>query len=368
MIMLNHNQQTNNQNGFASLIIAIVLVLVLSLITVGFAQLMRHEQTASLDKQLSSQAYYAAESGINDAVSAINQGFSSQKTSCQGGVTGSGGYVSTLNNPTIGSSTNASVTCLLIDPHPAQLFYDDIGSSIAKVAEIEGRDPNNPSNVVPINTLQISWHDYNKSTSFASDCSSLPTSPAWGANTGIIKFGLTPFHGSQSRTDFINQTFNGYFCPNGVGAPSPPGVVAFNVGQGSAGGLFTNGNCNQGNANNSANNTQDYCNVYLTALSGAGASDFFFNMRSLYNQSAITITAYDNCASGTCVAESKNNQLLIAGAQVLIDSTGKAQNVLRRIQARLPAHDEYNLPGTSAGTAVCKQVQIQPNSITNPCE
>ena len=65
----NHHDQPD-QRGFAAIVVALVLILVLSLLTIGFAELMRHEQRSALDKQLSSQAYYAAESGVNDAVSA----------------------------------------------------------------------------------------------------------------------------------------------------------------------------------------------------------------------------------------------------------------------------------------------------------
>jgi Tfp pilus assembly protein PilX len=72
----------DNESGFASLVVASVLIVVLSLMTVGFAQLMRSNQTSALNKQLSDQAYYAAESGINDAAQAYNAGYSLSKTAC----------------------------------------------------------------------------------------------------------------------------------------------------------------------------------------------------------------------------------------------------------------------------------------------
>src|SRR5882724_3022558 len=80
---------TSPEAGFAALIIGIILVLILGLLTIGFAQLVRHEQSSALDKQLSSQAYYAAESGVNDAYHAI-QGYLKTgqvppaRTSCAG--------------------------------------------------------------------------------------------------------------------------------------------------------------------------------------------------------------------------------------------------------------------------------------------
>src|SRR5665213_2637815 len=56
-----------NQQGFASIVIALILIIVLALLTVGFAQLARREQQTALDKQKAVQANYAAESGINAA-------------------------------------------------------------------------------------------------------------------------------------------------------------------------------------------------------------------------------------------------------------------------------------------------------------
>lgn len=59
-------KHSNNQDGFASIIVAIIFLLIASLITIGFTQLMIADQKLSLKNQLSQQSYYAAESGIND--------------------------------------------------------------------------------------------------------------------------------------------------------------------------------------------------------------------------------------------------------------------------------------------------------------
>src|ERR1700722_1988557 len=66
MVMINRSKFQENEQGFASLVIALVIIVVIALITVGFAQLSRREQQTALDKQLANQAYYAAESGVND--------------------------------------------------------------------------------------------------------------------------------------------------------------------------------------------------------------------------------------------------------------------------------------------------------------
>lgn len=54
-----------NQNGAAALLLAMFFVILITLVTIGFATLVRRDQRATLDKTLSKQAQYAAESGIN---------------------------------------------------------------------------------------------------------------------------------------------------------------------------------------------------------------------------------------------------------------------------------------------------------------
>ena len=56
-----------SESGIVSLMMTLVIMLVISLIVIGIAQLSRREQRQALDNQLSTQAFYAAESGVNDA-------------------------------------------------------------------------------------------------------------------------------------------------------------------------------------------------------------------------------------------------------------------------------------------------------------
>jgi len=56
-----------NQSGMVSIMVTMILMIVMSLIVVGFAQVSRRNQRVALDRQLSTQAFYAAESGVNDA-------------------------------------------------------------------------------------------------------------------------------------------------------------------------------------------------------------------------------------------------------------------------------------------------------------
>jgi Tfp pilus assembly protein PilX len=57
-----------NQSGIVSLIIVAILAIVLGLVAIGFSQLTNRELKQAGDRELNAQAFYAAESGVNDAL------------------------------------------------------------------------------------------------------------------------------------------------------------------------------------------------------------------------------------------------------------------------------------------------------------
>ena len=66
-----------NQKGMSSILFAMVFIIILSLIGVGFATLVRKDQRETLDKTLSFQAQYAAETAINRKAAEL-QGLSAE--------------------------------------------------------------------------------------------------------------------------------------------------------------------------------------------------------------------------------------------------------------------------------------------------
>src|SRR5580698_3119973 len=108
MIVVNDKKNLNNQTGLASFLVTLIMMIIISLVVLGFAQIARHEQREALDNQLSSAAYYAAESGVNDAVNAIqNDNYlglnPTGKSTCAPDAI--------LNNNNLGN--NSSYSCLL---------------------------------------------------------------------------------------------------------------------------------------------------------------------------------------------------------------------------------------------------------------
>jgi hypothetical protein len=346
-----------DEAGFAAIIIAIVLVLVLSLLTIGFAELMRKETRSALDKHLSSQAYYAAESGVNDAARAINAGFNVAKQTCDHTSTPSQPGDSFLDSSTVGNASDGTgYTCLLIDPAPPTLEFSAVDTDDSKSFIMTGVDPANPTSQVLIKDLNISWDDANGGTSFVPGASHKFNPAASWPYAPVLRVSLTPLaSGGISRNGLIANTVNTFLYPNASGASVttpdqfPTYIDGSDLRLGTDSGEIIDGNCN-------ANSEPRKCNV---RISGLNQSNFLVSLRSVYAKSRVTITAtgYDG------------QQLRIRNAQTLVDSTGKAQDVLRRIQVRIPSHNSYDTAsfGLDSMAGICKQLQLTPTTGAEGC-
>src|SRR5581483_12189470 len=69
--MRGNNKWQTSQSGMASFLIVMIMMVVITLIILGFSQVTRRNEREALDRELSSQAFYAAESGVNVTTSKI---------------------------------------------------------------------------------------------------------------------------------------------------------------------------------------------------------------------------------------------------------------------------------------------------------
>jgi hypothetical protein len=134
------------------------------------------------------------------------------------------------------------------------------------------------------------------------------------------------------------------------------GSIAFRTsGNQSQEGNFVSGQCNVGS-------TPRYCNATIT---GINSSDFYVRLKAIYKPVSVYVQATDS--GGTA--------LKMQGAQAIVDATGKAQDVVRRIQVRVPLSASYYFPefAVESGNTICKRYSIYaggadvipPTNITN---
>ncbi|MDB5175935.1 MAG: hypothetical protein JWM81_793 [Candidatus Saccharibacteria bacterium] len=352
----------NSEGGFAAIVIAIVLVTVLSLLTIGFAQLMNQEQKSALDKQLANTAYYAAESGINDAVAAINAGFNSAKPDCAPLPASPDPGVSFLTNNTVDTTSTDPVTysCLLIDPSPTDLLYEPVGSedSNSKVAKITGISTVTGA-PAPIARLVVSWADTKEGSTFATNAQfaagSFPGAANWKnavtgyPNTGILRVQLAPLT-TVSRDTLTTEAYTSYLYPADNGSGTIDGQSTYGDSKGALAGKIYDGKC-------STTKGPYFCSV---SINGLNAVSYLLRLNSLYSNSKVKVEAYD--AGG--------HIMRISGAQTSVDSTGNARGVLKRIQVRLPSDKNTYYPqyGLESLSGICKKLVMSPESTFDTCQ
>lgn len=340
------NDQFKNQRGLVSIMVTVIIMIILSLIVVGFSRLTRREQRQALDRQLSTQAYYAAETGINDAVEKINSG----------SVDMSIDYNSDCNqfmaaqslDPLIdGAGGNVSYTCLFVDPTPPSLEYVNVDVNESKIVPISDKNDG------PIDSITISW-EAKDGGSNVSGCvvtgSDTPfpkynewNTPARVCEAGIMRVDLVPTPGGGiNRNDLINKARTFFLYPRDGGSTSG----SFGEGYGNQGEIKTT-NCN--------GTGPRLCSFKVTGL--GPIKGYTLRLKSIYMSSSVTITA-----------EGGGVPLQLKGAQALVDATGKAVDVLRRVQVRVPIS---NIGGTFPEFAVqtvdtlCKKFSVAPGSYTD---
>lgn len=333
-------KRSPSERGMVSIMTTMVLMLVISLIVIGFAQLSRRNQREALDRQLSSQAFYAAETGVNDARNLMQTALTAgqpivDKTGCTD--SGVGGFYGGLN-PTINAAANIRYSCLLVDPSPTTLRYNDVGTTslIVPVTAKAGT----------ISRIQLSWQSKTSTTPISGCPNSLPAgsgngsftpTASWTCGYGVLRFDLVPTStaGSFNVTNLRDTTMTTF----GVPFPTPSGSTSI---------PYRPSTTNDNNAEG-VRCTNTRCTLTITGLS---QNSYHLRVASLYQNSSLQVSATNG--GGTT--------LELEGAQAVIDSTGKAGDVLRRIQVNVPLRStsenqlsDYAIQSTDS---ICKRFAI----------
>jgi hypothetical protein len=347
-----------NQQGLVSLVVTMIIMIVLSLIVVGFAQVARREQRIALDHQLSQQAEYAAESGINDAKRAVfdnanalapnpynRAGGSKDKKTC-GPVAGTPLADNTL-------SDTVSYSCLLIDQSPPDLKYSNIQTDVSTVVPINAVDPAT-GNPVNINKIVLNWQVKDTTPAPVSHTyPKLPSAGGWGANqTGMLRTDVIA-PGDLSQSALNDNLFTTFMYPSSGGSHQVTYAPTGSSPQ--AQGELSKADCSGGpwTGDPDLPDLNYQCRMDID-VSAVGSSSFFLRLRSIYNASQLDIAAI-----GT------TGKVDLRGAQVEIDSTGKAQDVLKRVKVRAKDPDNSSGPifteyALDVAGGICKQIITSP--------
>lgn len=330
-----------DENGFASIVIALILIIVLALLTVGFAQLSRREQQTALNKQLANQAYYAAESGINDAYKDILNGqiniANASPTACMHPTAG------LTQNQTVNASTGVYYTCLLVNLTPQDIKYDNIATESNRYITFSAVDPTTHGPVT-LSSLRFQWGSADGQNTFqnGSDVGNFEpvgtNAGQWGSSPAVLEVSITPLS-SFSRAQFSGGAFTVYLYPASSGANS----VAYDT---TKQGPVISGNC--------AGSGAYPCSATITGLPGTPGESYLVRIIDHYDNSNVDFTGSNG-----------GGAIDFANGQAQIDVTGKAQDILKRLQVRVPIGPAYDLPRYALeGQDACKRFTTDPASGT----
>lgn len=320
-------KQDKTEEGLVSFIVTLVMMLVITLVVIGFTQVANRTQREALDRQLAAQAQYAAESGVNMVADKITAASTQATNNCDTG--GTPYDIST----SLSLSDNVSVTCVFVNPTPQDIRVAANQSSSVVV----------PINTASLDSLTFSWMPDNGKEADSAGCSAatvFPTSTVDTCTFALLRVDLVKVPGiiSQSSLDSSWHTF--YLQPRqggGVGSASfsttsPKGTVA-------------NARCG------------DVCAMTIAGL--GGGSNYYARISTIYRDtSGVTITG---TAGGSPVA--------FQGAQAIIDSTGKAEDVLKRVQVRYSTGITHGKPpyALQSKSTICKRFTVGPGVFKDDC-
>ncbi len=356
-----------NQKGMVSITVTVVFIMVISLVVLGFSQVSRRNSREALDRQLSAQAFYAAETGVNDIMNEIAKTIEekrevSDQDICKGEYTRADGVVDKEND--------TSYSCALVNTKPDSLKYDNVtdNSIIVPLNSEEGYLEENKFVWSPAREI--------KSDSEVSKCDKVggqhPKGDDWAKSCpyGVMRIDLMPINaGILSDSDEARKnTMTLFVYPkwNGGTNLDNPTTISYPLDEdGALTGVVPQGKFEVASCN------KDACAIKINGLKFTNG---YAKIRMIYNKAAsiqvfaknVPIKSIDNTISGGAT-EGKFE------GQVVIDVTGKARDVLRRIQVRVSltgGPTRTNYAGFSdyaiqSADSICKLYEVSPTVNSN---
>lgn len=346
------NPYRHRERGATSLIIVMFSVLLFAVVVVGFMQLMVGEQSASNDNELSRGAYDSALAGVEDGKRVLQACFDGDASACDAinaskcSTTSDAGLVGTSGDSEVylkstsatgvnGETYEQAYTCVKVALNtPNYLGYLQANESSSVVIPLVGE-----SNASYVN---LEWY-----SSSASGTGSLLTTPLpasllvpkanWPAKRPpIMRLELINMQSAASdlsSQDTIGGLETVYLYPRKKSAMALPVSYLFDSDTrnktGSGGINIQSVGCDD----NITSNLSGYvCNATLTLPSGLNTSirGVYLRVTSLYNSADFSATMQDGAY----------DTINYVKVQPSIDSTGRAADVFRRVEARVESTDD----------------------------
>lgn len=327
--MVKFKHMHNNQRGAMSFLTVIFLAIILTVVTISFVRISTNEQRQAVDDDLTTRAFYAAESGIEDGKRAIAHFINNPSTYDLSDLNGDDcDPARYLDGDLDIGNLSTEYTCQFIDLTP--------GSFDKSLAPWESVTiPLISENGDSFDRVRISWHETEQDGAI--------TPRNTGDDETLVEDDwLDADHAAMLRTMYFATpagTFNADAINGVVGFLNPTnGGGSQSVGPGFDGNVV--------NANCDPNDTPS-CVMTLTGLSG---DERYLRIQALYRGTQLTV----ELLNGSTVVDFED-------VQAEIDVTGRAGDVYRRISARVSLlPPDFPLPDVAiwSNTEICKDFSV----------
>jgi len=342
------------RRGAASLITVIFVSIVLSIMVLGFVRLAINEQRQSTDNDLTNRAFYAAESGIEDAKRAIRHYLKDPATitlnenNCTLPVDTSAtpelysGVLSTLDE------FDTEYTCMLIDLTPSS-YEAQIEKNQTKQIEL------NTENGDGFTEILVEWHindappDGDGVNPNLRSSTTLPTESNWVSSgyPAMLRTLIFNYGGSITRNDLNDSATIAFLNP----ATTAVGDINYNGSKVGDDYDVYNANCKS-----STGSGEYVCSQLIKVDNGSGNNHYVLRLTSLYSGTHVKVT----------LQNSPSSIVNFEGTQVLVDVTGRAGDVYRRVESRLSLDSTFSdlLPDAAIVSAddICKNLAVGDDS------
>lgn len=358
--MYTHHKR--NQKGAVSLFIVIFTALLVTTITISFMQLMVRDQQQASNSDLSESAYDSAVAGVEDAKRALLMqqdctGDSSPRCNAIRSAISSG-QCSTLS-AIFGGSPTGEVTIMQSEGDRAL----EQAYTCVKVAEntsdyVGSIDPNISTTLIPLRAassfdkIVIHWglSKTGGPVDLTSGTKGLPnTGDSWPTNRpALLRTQLINGHDSFHLSDFNNSGYSNtlFMYPSKEGT-KPTQTAYFSL-DGRRGATQSPDpvEC-QSNVSSGAYACQVTIDVGSTISANSQAT--FLNIAAFYNKTDYKIELLSGATP-----------VLFAGVQPEVDSTGRANDLFRRVVSRIELNNTFNYPLSALETrnSICKNFSV----------
>ncbi len=340
---MNRKRLEGNDSGIVSILVTIIFMVVIGLIIMGFAESSRNQNRQTIDNQLSTGSYYAAQSGINEILTNLKDGTGTftdiQKSCCPLSLCGAGALG-------FNSTDSSTITCYSYNRIPGNLVYGNVSTSQPTIAHIVPVDSSGNSYTGDYK-LTFTWNDNSGNSSSNCDYSFSQTYTKDNyvnvkkCSPGVLRLDLsidpsscTGASANNMRDCLKNNAETIFLTPTN----SSTTQTIFPVFSGQINPLILNG-VSTGSSNS----------VSITCKSSPACS--YINMRAIYSSSIVKIG----------ITDLSDHPLAFADGQAQIDVTAKTQNVVRRLVATASlTNNSSNVPGFAIQStdSICKLLVI----------